>query len=53
LLSLLSLPKITTEEFAVIGSFCGELYLSGVRKTGERQLAISPKTGKLQLHIWE
>jgi hypothetical protein len=44
-------PKITTEGFAAIVPFSGELELSGVRKTSKLGLSIFPKTGKLQLHI--
>jgi hypothetical protein len=52
-LYLLSLPKITTERFATIGPFSGELELSTGWETSKLQLTDFPKTGELQLHIWE
>jgi hypothetical protein len=42
---------MTTEGFAAIGPFSGELELSGVRKTNKLELPTFAKTGKLQLHI--
>jgi hypothetical protein len=44
---LLLHPKMTTEGFAAIGPLCGELHLSGVRKTVNLQLTTFRNTGEL------